>query len=44
MPYMKDPDFAELCVLIEVLNEINGDTTTEKVISKIQSILGVYKK
>lgn len=44
MPYIKDPDFAELCVLIEVLIEINGDSITEKMITKMQNILKEYKK
>lgn len=45
MPYIKEPDFVELCVLIENVEEAhNTDTTIERMINKAQNILKRYKK
>ena len=44
MPYIKDPDFAELCVLIETAEEsYNSDDTIKNIITKVQGILRRYK-
>lgn len=44
MPYIRDPDFEKVWVLMEATKEINGDSITEKMITKMQDILERYKK
>ena len=50
MPYIKEPDFAKICAMIEDVEEIHNDISgpntnaSKRIITKVQNILKEYKK
>lgn len=43
MPYIKDPDFAKMCVLMKTIEEsYNLDDAIKNMINKVQNILKEY--
>lgn len=45
MPYIKDPDFREICVLVEMIGETAVDNTViTKMVNKTNNILDGYKR
>ena len=44
MPYIKDPDFREICVLLEMIGETTDNSTITKMVDKTNNILEGYKR
>ena len=44
MPYIKDPDFREICVLVEMIGETSEDSGIAIMVNKTNKILGGYKR
>lgn len=44
MPYIKDPDFREICVLVEMIGEIAEDNNITRMVDKTNNILEGYKR
>ena len=44
MPYIRDPDFREICVLVELIGETSENGTIIKMVDKTNNILEGYKR
>lgn len=44
MPYIKDPDFREICVLVELIGETSEDNGITRMVDKTNNILDGYKR
>ena len=44
MPYIKDPDFREICVLVEMIGETSENSGITKMVNKTNTILEGYKR